>query len=58
MNIHPLAVPPSPDSLHMQNQKLLGRAGGKIAPKKASDGVGRTVGEMKLVMGKGRNIAK
>lgn len=40
MNIHPLAVPESLASLHMQNQNLLGLAGRKIPPKKTSDGVG------------------
>lgn len=33
MNIHPRAVPESLDSLHMQNQNLVGRAGRDVSPK-------------------------
>lgn len=40
MNIHPLAVPESLDSLPVQNQNLFGLAGRKIPPNKTSDGVG------------------
>lgn len=59
MNTHRLAVPESLDSLHMQNQNLLGLAGREESPhrKHVMERV-EPLGAIKLVMGNGRNAGE